>query len=363
MSAQQIRFCTSSDGVRVAFASGGDGPPLVKAANWISHLERDLGSPVWSPLLRALMQRHRLVRYDQRGCGLSDWDVPSMSFDDWVADLETVVDHLGLKRFPLLGISLGASIAIAYAARHPERVSHLVLYGGYARGRLHRQPSAQAREEAELLARLAEIGWGRPDLAFRQFFTTQFIPQGTPEQQAWFNELQQLSTSPANAARMMRVSDQIDVTSLLAQVRCPVLVLHSDHDARVPFEEGRLLAGEIPHASFVPLHSPNHLLLASEPAWPVWLQAVNDFLPSVADPAWGKAFEALTPRERELLALLAQGHDNAALAAALALSEKTVRNHVSSVYAKLGVRKRAEAVVLARRAGLGQGEPGTSIPC
>lgn len=357
VSAQQIRFCTAPDGVRVAFASGGEGPPLVKAANWISHLERDLSSPVWSPLLRNLMQRHRLVRYDQRGCGLSDWEVPSMSFDDWVADLETVVDHLGLKRFPLLGVSLGASIAIAYAARHPDRVSHLVLYGGYARGRLRRQPSALAQEEAELLARLAEIGWGRPDLAFRQFFTTQFIPQGTPEQQAWFNELQQLSTSPANAARMMRVSDQIDVTPLLAHVRCPVLVLHADHDARVPFEEGRLLAGEIPRARFVPLHSPNHLLLDSEPAWPVWLEAVQGFLPS----APMSVLVALTPRERVLLELLAQGHDNAALAAALALSEKTVRNHVSSIYAKLGVRKRAEAVVLARRAGLGLGAIGTSI--
>lgn len=362
MSAQQIRFCTAHDGVRLAFASGGDGSPLVKAANWISHLERDLGSPVWSPLLRSLMQQHRLVRYDQRGCGLSDWDVPSMGFDDWVADLETVVDHLGLKRFPLLGISLGASIAIAYAARHPERVSHLVLHGGYARGRLYRQPSALAREEAELLARLAEIGWGRPDLAFRQFFTTQFIPQGTPEQQAWFNELQQLSTSPANAARMMRVSDQIDVTSLLPLVRCPVLVLHADHDARVPFEEGRLLAGAMAQARFVPLNSSNHLLLDSEPAWPMWLQAVRDFLPSAPALAWTEAFAALTPRERALLALLAQGHDNAALAGALALSEKTVRNHVSSIYAKLGVHKRAEAVVMARRAGLGGGDPGTSIP-
>lgn len=362
MSAQQIRFCTAPDGVRVALTSAGDGPPLVKAANWISHLERDLSSPVWSPLLRSLMQRHRLVRYDQRGCGLSDWDVPSMSFDDWVSDLESVVDHLGLKRFPLLGVSLGASIAIVYAARHPERVSHLVLYGGYARGRLHRNPSAQAQEEAELLARLAEIGWGRPDLAFRQFFTTQFIPQGTAEQQAWFNELQQLSTSPANAARMMRVSDRVDVTPLLPQVRCPVLVLHADHDARVPFEEGRLLAGLIPQARFVPLHSPNHLLLDSEPAWPVWLQAVQGFLPSGPPPASATVFATLTPRERVLLELLAQGLDNVALAGALALSEKTVRNHVSRIYAKLGVHKRAEAVVLARRAGLGLAPAGTSIP-
>lgn len=362
MSAQRIRFCTARDGVRLAFATGGDGPPLVKAANWISHLERDLLSPVWRPMLDSLMQRHRLVRHDQRGCGLSDWDVPSMRFEDWVDDLEAVVDTLGLTRFPLLGISLGASIAIAYAARHPDRVSHLVLYGGYARGRLHRGASALAHEEAELLARLAEIGWGRPDLAFRQFFTTQFIPQGTAEQQAWFNELQQLSTSPANAARMMRVSDRIDVTALLPRLRCPVLVLHADHDARVPFEEGRLLAGAIPQARFVPLRSPNHLLLEGEPAWPVWLQAVRDFLPQAPAAVSAEAFAALTSRERGLLELMAQGHDNTTLAAALALSEKTVRNHVSRIYAKLGVHKRAEAVVLARRAGLGQSDPGTSIP-
>lgn len=351
MSAQQIRFCTARDGVRLACAAGGDGPPLVKAANWISHLERDLDNPVWSPMLKALSRRHRLVRYDQRGCGLSDRDVHSMRFDDWVDDLATVVDALGLERFPLLGISLGASIAVAYAARHPERVTHLVLHGGYARGRLRRDPSPLMREEAALLARLAEIGWGRPDLAFRQFFTTQFIPQGTPEQQAWFNELQQVSTSPGNAARMMREADEIDVTALLPQLRCPVLVLHADRDARVLFEEGRLMAAGIPQARFVTLPSVNHLLLDSEPAWPTWLRAVQDFLPAV--PAMPPAFAELTARERQLLALLAQGQDNASLAQALALSEKTVRNHISSIYAKLGVRKRAEAVVAARRAGLG----------
>ena len=202
---QQIRFCTSPDGVRIAYATTGTGPPLVKVANWLSHLEFDWNSPVWRHWIAEISRDHTYLRYDERGCGLSDWEVPELSFEAWVRDLETVVDAAGVERFPLLGISQGAPIAIAYAVRHPERVSHLILHGGYARGRLKRNATPQQRKEAETMVELAELGWGKENPAFRQFFTTQFIPDGTSEQYRWFNELQRISTSPQNAARFLRL--------------------------------------------------------------------------------------------------------------------------------------------------------------
>ena len=348
---QQIRFCSAHDGARLAWATCGSGPPLVKASNWISHLEHDLGSPVWGHLVEELSARHTLVRYDQRGCGLSDREVASHGLEDWVRDLESVVDAAGLDRFPLLGISQGAAIATAFAVRHPERVTRLVLHGGFVMGRLARADTPEAREEAELMSRLAEIGWGKPNDAWRQFFTTQFIPHGTPEQHRWFNDLQRVSTSPAIAARIMRATDVFDVRALLPQVRCPTLVLHSTHDARVPFDQGRLFAGGIPDARFAPVESHNHLLLATEPAWRQWVDEFRAFLPTARPHV--EQLAALTPRERDLLALIATGRDNAQIAATLALSEKTVRNHVTNIYAKLHVDNRAQAVVLAREAGLG----------
>jgi pimeloyl-ACP methyl ester carboxylesterase/DNA-binding CsgD family transcriptional regulator len=353
---QQIRFCTTPDGVRIAYATTGAGPPLVKVSNWLSHLEFDWGSPVWRHWLTELARGVSLVRYDERGCGLSDWDCGELSFETWVRDLETVADAVGFERFPLLGISQGASLAIAYAVRHPERVSHLVLHGGYARGRCKRSLTEAQRKEAETMAELAELGWGKENPAFRQFFTTQFIPDGTPEQHRWFNELERVSVSPANASRFMRIFDQIDVTALAPRVSCPTLVLHSDGDARVPFEEGRLIATLIPGARFVPLESRNHILLEHEPAWRRWLEEVRAFLPAAA-PAAGKAFPDLTPRERELVELIAQGLDNAQIAARLGLSEKTVRNHITSIFAKLEVENRARAIVLARDAGFGRKAP------
>ena len=325
---------------------------LLKAANWLSHLEVDWESPVWTHLLTELSHRHTLVRYDERGCGLSDWDVADLSFEAWVGDLETVVEATGVDRFPLLGISQGASIAVAYAVRHPERVSQLILHGGYARGRLHWGAGERQREEAEMMSKLAELGWGQQNPAFRQFFTTQFIPGGTPEQHRWFNELERISTSPVNAGRFMRVFNEIDVVSLLPQVSCPTLVLHCVRDARVPFAEGRLIASLIPGARFVPLESDNHLLLENELAWRRWVDEFRGFLPehSIHDPA----FAALTPRERELVELIAQGRDNTQIAAHLGLREKTVRNHITSIFAKLEVETRAQAIVLARDAGFGK---------
>ena len=352
VSKQQIRFCTSHDGERIAFATSGDGPPLVKAANWLSHLEFDWESPVWSPMLAELSREHTLVRYDERGCGLSDWNVADLSFEAWVHDLETVVDKIGVERFPLLGISQGASIAVAFAVRYPERVSHLILHGGYARGRLRRGATPAQRDEAEAMNRLAELGWGQENPAFRQFFTTQFIPGGSPEQHLWFNELERISTSPVNAGRFMRVFNDIDVVDDLARVSCPTLVLHSTGDARVPFDEGRLMASLIPGARFVPLDSKNHLLLENEPAWQRWLDEVRSFVPTLRTPS--SEFSALTPRELDLLELVAQGRDNAQIAAYLDRSEKTVRNHISSIFAKLEVDNRARAIVLARDAGFGR---------
>lgn len=349
---QQIRFVRSSDGVRLAYASSGSGLPLtIKAATWLSHLEVDWGSGVWSHLLRAMSARGSFVRYDERGCGLSDWLVPELSFDSWVRDLETVVDALQAPSFGLLGISQGAAVAIAYAVRHPERVSHLVLHGGYARGRLVRSDTPAQREEAETMARLAALGWGKQDPSFRQFFTTQFIPGGTPEQHQWFNEMERLSTSPENAAAFMRAFNTIDVTALLPLVRCPTLVLHARNDVRVPFEEGRLMATGIPGAQFVPIDSGNHLLLEHEPGWRQWLAAVDDFLPRSPAPADG-VLDRLSVRQREMLALMAMGRDNSQIAAALGLSEKTVRNQVSTIFDRMGVENRSQAIVAAREAGL-----------
>jgi pimeloyl-ACP methyl ester carboxylesterase len=275
---QTIRFCTSADGARIAFATVGGGPPLVKAANWLNHLEFDWNSPVWRHWLRELGRDHTLVRYDERGCGLSDWSAGEMSVDAWVRDLEAVADALELERFALLGISQGAPIAIAFAVRHPERVSHLVLYGGYLRGRLHRGLTPKEMEERELMLHMVRVGWGQDHPAFRQVFTTLFIPDADREQIDWFNELQRVSATPENAARMLEAFDRIDVRSLASRVRAPTLVLHAKGDLRVPFAEGRLIATTIPGARFVPLDSRNHLLLEGEPAWPRFLRSVREFL-------------------------------------------------------------------------------------
>jgi pimeloyl-ACP methyl ester carboxylesterase/DNA-binding CsgD family transcriptional regulator len=337
--------------VRIAYATSGSGPPLVKVGTWMTHVELDWESSVWRPLLRELSRDHTFVRYDARGCGLSDREVPELSFEAWVRDLESVADAAGFERFPLLGLSQGTAIAIAYAARHPERVSHLVLHGAYARGRLRRDPSPQEREDAETMVKLAELGWGRDDPAYRQFFTTQFIPDSTLEQQRWWNELQRATISPANAARFLRAFNEVDVTEEACRVACPTLVTHSKSDVRIPFEEGRRVAGLIPGARFAPVESRNHVLLEHESAWVQWLAAVRDFLPG------GVPFPGLTPREAELVELIAQGLDNAQIAARLELSDKTVRNHITSIFAKLEVDNRARAIVLAREAGFGRRAP------
>ena len=274
---QEIRFCTASDGVRIAYATSGKGPPLVKAANWLNHLEYDWQSPVWRHLLQELTKDHSLIRYDERGNGLSDWEVADISFDAFVRDLETVIDAAGLERFALLGISQGCAVSIAYAVRHPERVTHLVLYGGYARGQCKRG-SPEAIEAADAVLTLMRHGWGSKNPAFRQIFTSRFIPDATPEQMQWFDDLQRMTASPENAIRIRQVIDDIDVDALLPQVTVPTVVLHCRDDAAVPFEEGRRMAAGISGARFVELEGRNHLILEDEPAWPRFLNEVRAFL-------------------------------------------------------------------------------------
>jgi pimeloyl-ACP methyl ester carboxylesterase/DNA-binding winged helix-turn-helix (wHTH) protein len=276
---QEIQFCTASDGVRIAYAAVGTGPPLVKAANWLNHLEYDWQSPIWSHVLRATAAKHRLIRYDERGNGLSDWDVEDISLDAFVRDLESVVEANGLKKFALLGISQGCAVSIAYAVRHPERVSQLVLYGGYARGRRQRGQQGEV-DQADALLTLMRQGWGQENPAFRQIFTSQFIPDATAEQARWFNDLQRLTTSPENAVRIRRTLDDIDVTELLPHVRAPTLVLHCRNDAVQPFEEGRRMAAGISGSRFVALEGSNHLILEHEPAWTRLLDELTRFLGS-----------------------------------------------------------------------------------
>ncbi len=350
---QHIRFCKSRDGAQIAMAALGHGPPLLRTAHWLSHAEHDARSPVWTHWLEELSRDHTFIRYDQRGCGLSDWSPPSMSFEAWVDDLEAVVEAHGLKQFPLFGMSQGGAIAIAYAARHPEKVSRLVLFGAYARGVLRRDITEPQREEAEALVKLIRLGWGRDNPAFRQVFTSQFIPDGTREQHQWFNDLERISASPENAATIVETLYRLDVTADAASIRVPTLVLHSRNDARVPFEEGRQLAALIPSARFVPLEGRNHVLLDNEPAWPRFLEEFRAFVGAGRDTTGALRQSGLTGSEMEVLELIARGLDNGVIADALAKSEKTVRNQVSSIFAKLGVKTRAQAIVLARDSGIG----------
>lgn len=356
---QQIRFCSSRDGTRLAYAVCGSGPPIVRSLQWGTHLELDWHTPVWRAWLAELSRGNTLIRYDSRGCGLSDRDVADLSHERHLEDLDAVVQACGLQRFALLGMTGGGPSAVIYAVRHPDRVSHLVLYGTFLRGRIVRSTTPEQIAETETRLHLIELGWGRDDAAYRQVYTTQFIPEATPEQFKTFNELLRRSASPANAHALLRELHQQDITAFAAQVSCPTLVLHPRDDASVPFEQGRALAAAIPNARFVSLASRNHLLLEQESAWPMLQGELDAFLPRAA-PGRARASNAqphidgLTAREHEVLELVAQGIDNRVIAATLHLSDKTVRNNVSAILAKLGVHSRVAAVVAARDAGFGQ---------
>ena len=344
---QQLSFCTSTDGTRIAVASLGSGPVLLRAAHWLSHVEYDLDSPVWQPWVEALSQSHRYVRYDLRGCGLSDRQVSNISLANWIDDLDAVAATIAEPQFALFGMSQGGALAINFALRHPERVSHLVLCGAYGRGASVRAENDAQRLVGETLLNLIKIGWGRDQPAFRQVFTNLFLPDGTPEQHQWWAELESRSASVDVAARTFAVLQTIDVLEAAKALQVPTLVLHSRGDARVPFDEGRRLAAAIPAARFVPLDSRNHVLLPTEPAWAVFHAEVTAFLGSGQQQAMDKSQDGLTAAETAVLTLLAQGLDNRTIAERLGKHEKTVRNQVSTIMSKMGVHSRAEAIVRA----------------
>jgi pimeloyl-ACP methyl ester carboxylesterase len=293
---QQIHFCNTHDSVQIAYATAGNGPPIVKAANWLSHLEFDWQSPIWRHLLREFSRDHTFIRYDERGNGLSDWKVTDLSFDAWVEDLESVVNAAGVDRFPLLGISQGGAVAIAYAVRHPEKVSHLILYGAYARGWAQRD-SPEEIEQRQAALTLVRLGWGKDNPAFRQLWTSLYAPDATSEQAQSFNDLQRISTSPENAVKLLTEMGNINVFDLLSQVKVPTLVLHCRGDDGVPFEEGRKLAGSIPGARFVPLEGRNHLLLEGAPSWGTFVREIRRFIGAQETSAMTQGSSADLPRQ------------------------------------------------------------------
>jgi pimeloyl-ACP methyl ester carboxylesterase len=338
---QHLHIATTTDGVRLGWARVGAGPVLVKTANWLTHLRYDLESPVWRHWIEFLGAHFDFLRYDERGCGMSDRIVEQVTPEAWLLDLQCVVDAARIAQpMILLGISQGSIAAIQFAIRHPERVSHLVLYGGYTEGWARREGGDTAHSRAVL--EMVRVGWGSSNPVFRQAFTSRFLPEGTHEQLDWFNALCRESVSPEMAVRLLEARANVSIGDLLAQVRVPTLVLHARADEVVPVSEGRRLAAGIAGAEFVELDSPNHVLLAHEAAWERFQAAVLEFTGARRIES---GLPGLTSREGEILALLREGLDNATIASRLHLSDKTVRNHLSSVYRKLGVSSRAQAIV------------------
>jgi pimeloyl-ACP methyl ester carboxylesterase/DNA-binding CsgD family transcriptional regulator len=348
---QDVRFTRSADGTRLAYAVHGHGFPLVRAAHWLTNIDLDWQTPMWRPWFDALGDRYRFHRYDSRGCGLSDREATDASLDVLIADLEAVVDAAKLERFALLGISQGGAVSIAYSVRHPERVSHLVLLGAFARGPLRRDPTPAELESFHAQVKLIETGWGQDNPVFRQLFTNQFFPNATPAQIQSFNDLQRMSCTAPHAARLVSTFSNIDASSYLPKVTCPTLVLHTRGDMCAPFDEGLFLASSIPGARLVPLETRSHVPTPGEPSFDRVIEEIEAFVGGTLD---GKAavFPDLTRRERQILEHIARGLDNAQIAAHLDLSEKTVRNHITAVFDKIGVENRAQAIVQARDAGL-----------
>jgi pimeloyl-ACP methyl ester carboxylesterase/DNA-binding CsgD family transcriptional regulator len=354
---QSIRFCTTTDGIRLAYGVSGEGPPLVISATWLSHLEYQWRSPLWRPWLDAFGNNHTLLRHDSRGCGLSDRNVDNLSFENWVRDLECVVEASGFRRFAMVGTCWGGPIAIEYAVRHPERVSHLVLYGTYAQGRLRRTNSPNEVQKARANVELARLGWGQEGHPYLQVFASRSQPGGPSDNLRTWCEQQRATTSAETAIRMFQIAWQTDVRETARKLKCPALIVHPDRDLSVPIEQGRLLASLIPNSRFVQLDSENHVPLAHEPAWSQLIAEVQHFLAETVNAAVADRnelpLEELTSRERAVLEDIAKGLDNAEIARSLSLSAKTVRNHICRIFDKLRVKHRYQAIVLAREAGLG----------
>lgn len=347
---QRIRYLRANDGTRIAWAEAGEGPVIVKAANWLTHLEYEWENPVWRHWLQFFAERGRFIRYDERGCGLSDWHGGELSLDLWTDDLAAVIDAAGATgQVTLLGISQGAATCINYAVQHPQRVSGLILYGGYARG-ASRRDSPESATAYRAMLDLARVAWSSDNPSFRQVFTSRFIPGGSAEQLDWYNDLCLKTASGGIVADLLSARANVDIVDALAGVGARTLVLHARNDEVIPVAEARLLASGIPGAEFVELDSRNHILLEAEPAWARFREAVTRFLR--ADPGRDdSALAALSPRERQVLELMTEGLGNAGIAAQLRISEKTVRNHATNLFEKLGVRSRSQAIVFARDHG------------
>ena len=353
---QTIRFCPAHDGVRLAYATSGEGPLLVMPATWLMQLDHQWRSLAWQPWLEALSKSHTLLRYDSRGCGLSDRDAPTLSFENWVRDLEAVVEAAGFERFDLLGTCWGGPIAIEYAARHPKRVDRLILYGTYARGRFRWVEWPAEVAKARVMLDLTRLGWGQENHPFAKVWASSFQPGGTLEHMRSWCAQQCVATSAETAVRLLEIGYDINVVDAARKIKCPVLVLHPERDAVVPIEQGRELAGLIADSRFVPVDSENHMPLADEPAWSRIVGEIENFLNQsvrCAEPRDTLPLGELTPRERAVLEGIAEGLDNSEIAVSLGLSEKTVRNHITRVFDKIGVEHRYQAIVQARDAGLG----------
>lgn len=350
-SVQDIRFARSADGVGIAYAVHGSGPPLLVDACWLSHLQFDWQSPVWRHYLVELGRIATVIRYDERGHGLSDRGVTDHSLEARVADLEAVADDAGLDRFALLAMAQGGPVALEYAARHPERLTRLVFYGSYAGAHAVATP-----EQLELYATfemLIKVGWARPTSEFRRVFTSMMIPGGTEEQMRWIDDLQRVSVDAETAVLARAQRQATDASGRCAELDVPTLVLHSRGDQMNDFEESRHLAANIRGARLVALESDNHIVLADEPAWPVLLRELTEFLAPERQPVSTAVADdvvaVLSPRELDILRLAAEGRDNETIAAELVLSVRTVERHLQNAYAKLGLQGRtARTAAVAR---------------
>jgi pimeloyl-ACP methyl ester carboxylesterase/DNA-binding CsgD family transcriptional regulator len=352
---QQIRFCKSRDGTRIAYAVCGNGPPIVWVQHWVHNVELDWTNPIWRPWLAWLASRYTVIRSDWRGCGLSDRSPTNFSLDECVADLEAVVQATGVKRFALFGMAgAGGGIAMTYAVQHPERAACLVLQECHTKGRLAGSPTPERKQEQQARLKVIELGWPNDTPAYGQFYTALHVPDASAAQMQAYNDLLRKTTSPEHAVRALQTFWRADLADVIPQVRCPTLIFHARGDSVIQFDEGRKVAALIPNAQFVPLESRNHLLLETEAAWPTFIRAFEEFLSANLLTSAAVSLDGLTAREREVLSVLAQGLDNRGIAARLSISEKTVRNHVSAIFSKVGVTSRAQAVAIARDAGLGR---------